>query len=147
MSAKSVICTLQQLSAKAVDAAAEQLAASNKGLADEMNKLSMLETYRNEYSSKLSANLANGVDIQMHQNYLRFMHMLDDAIHGQELVVATAKQQVQEDQSAWQESNKKKLSYEVLGDRALQKQQLVDDRLEQKLMDEFAMRSSKVRFI
>lgn len=147
MSAKSVICTLQQLSAKAVDAAAEQLAASNKGLADEMNKLSMLETYRNEYSSKLSANLANGVDIQMHQNYLRFMHMLDDAIHGQELVVATAKQQVQEDQSAWQESNKKKLSYEVLGDRALQKQQLVEDRLEQKLMDEFAMRSSKVRFI
>lgn len=145
MSAKSVICTLQQISAKAVDEAAEQLATSNKVLAAEVSKLSMLETYRNEYSSKLSANLTSGVDIQMHQNYLRFMHMLDDAIHGQQLVVATAKQQVQLDQSAWQESNKKKLSYEVLGDRAQQRMQLVEDRLEQKMMDEFAMRSPKVR--
>lgn len=145
MSAKSVICTLQQISAKAVDEAAGQLATSNKELAAEESKLSMLEVYRNEYSSKLSANLASGVDIQMHQNYLRFMHMLDDAIHGQQLVVANAKQQVQFDQSAWQESNKKKLSYEVLGDRAQQRMQLVEDRLEQKMMDEFAMRSSKVR--
>lgn len=145
MSEKSVICTLQQISAKAVDEAAEQLAASNKGLAEEVNKLSMLQNYRNEYLNKLSANLANGVDIQMHQNYLRFMHMLDDAIHGQEQVIATAKHQVEVDQSTWQESNKKKLSYEVLSDRAMQRTQQIEERKEQKLMDEFAMRSSKVR--
>lgn len=145
MSAKTVLVTLQQLATKAVDTAAEQLTTSNQSLADEKNTLVMLEKYRDEYIAKLSVKLETGVNIQMHQNFQRFLQMLDDAIKGQEQVVENAKAKVMMDQHAWQDSNKKKFSYDVLGDRYQKKEDQLEGRREQKLMDEFAMRGNKVR--
>lgn len=145
MSAKTVISTLQQIALRAVDKAAEQLTASNKIVAEERGKLSMLEKYRDEYLNKFSLQLEIGVDMQMHQNYQRFMQMLDNAISGQEQVLENARAQVLIDQQAWQESNKKKFSYEVLGDRFQKKADRIEDRKDQKLMDEFAMRGRKLR--
>lgn len=141
----TVLVTLQQLATKAVDTAAEQLTKSNKALTDEMNTLVMLEKYRDEYLDKLSMQLESGVDIQMHQNFQRFLQMLRDAIKGQEQVVENAKAKVLLDQQVWQENNKKKFSYEVLGERYQKKANQLEGRREQKLMDEFAMRGSKLR--
>lgn len=141
----TVLVTLQQLATKAVDTAAEQLTMSNKALTDEMNTLVMLEKYRDEYLDKLSMQLESGVDIQMHQNFQRFLQMLRDAIKGQEQVVENAKAKVLLDQQVWQENNKKKFSYEVLGERYQKKANQLEGRREQKLMDEFAMRGSKLR--
>lgn len=145
MSAKSVLVTLQQLATKAVDDAAEQLTASNQALADEKNTLLMLEKYRDEYIAKLSVKLETGVDMQAHQNFQRFLHMLDDAIKGQEQVMENANTKVAVDKKMWQDSNKKKFSYNVLGERYQKKEDQLEDRREQKLMDEFAMRGSKAR--
>lgn len=146
MSAKSVIITLQQLADKAVDSAAEQLTASNKKLADEAGKLVMLQNYRNEYMDKLAEKLENGgLDMQMHQNYQRFMHMLDEAIAGQEQVMQASQRQVNTDKTAWQEANRKKFSYEILGQRFTKKEAKLEQRRDQKLMDEYAMRDKKIK--
>ena len=146
MSAKSVIITLQQIADKAVDTAAEQLTLSNKRLADETAKLAMLEKYRDEYLDKLSIKLeSGGFDLQMHQNYQRFMHMLDDAINGQQQVMESVQKQMNIDKSVWQEANKKKFSYEVLGERFTKKELQLEQRRDQKLMDEYAMRDKKIR--
>ena len=146
MSAKSVIITLQQIADKAVDTAAEQLTASNRKLSEETGKLSMLQNYRQEYMDKLSEKLeSGGFDMQMHQNYQRFMHMLDEAITGQEQVMQRMQQQVNTDKAAWQEANKKKFSYEVLGERYTKKEMQLEQRRDQKLMDEYAMREKKIK--
>jgi flagellar FliJ protein len=145
MSAKTVLVTLQELASKAVDKAAEELGISHQALSDEKKTLQMLEKYRDEYLDKLTDRLESGVDMQLHQNYQRFLRMLDEAIKGQAQVVEHAKTKVAMDQQLWQESNKKKFSYEVLGDRYQKKEDLLEVRRDQKLMDEFAMRSSKVR--
>jgi len=145
MSAKTVLVTLQELATSAVDKAAEELGVSNQALANEKNTLLMLEKYRDEYLNKLAGQMEAGFTIQMHQNYQRFLGMLDDAIKGQAQVVENAKVKVAVDQQLWQESNKKKFSYEVLGDRYQKREDLLEGRREQKLMDEFAMRGNKVR--
>ena len=145
MSAKTILVTLQELATTAVDKAAEELGASNQTLTNEKNTLQMLEKYRDEYLDKLSGQMVAGFNIQMHQNYQRFLSMLDDAIKGQAQVVENAKLKVAMDQQMWQESNKKKFSYEVLGDRYQKREDVLEGRREQKLMDEFAMRGSKVR--
>lgn len=144
MSAKTVLVTLQELASKAVDKAAEELGASNQLLTNEKNTLAMLEKYRNEYLDKFSGKLESGMDIQMHQNFQRFLHMLDDAIKGQQQVVDNAHVKVASDQQRWQENNKKKFSYEVLGDRYQKREEQLEGRREQKLMDEFAMRCNRV---
>lgn len=141
----TVLITLQQLAKKAADTAAEQLTMSNKALTDEINTLVMLEKYRDEYLDKLSMQLESGVDIQMHQNFQHFLQMLEDAIKGQAQVVKNAEAKVLVDQQAWQDSNKKKFSYEVLGERYQKKANQLESRREQKLMDEFAMRGNKLR--
>ena len=43
----------------------------------------------------------------------------------------------------WLESQRKKMSYDVLSDQSEQQYKKVEARKDQKLMDEFAMRSSR----
>lgn len=143
MSASAVINTLQQIATKEVDNAAERLCSINKALADELSKLDMLQNYRNDYVDKLALKLTTGLDMQAHQNFQRFMLMLDEAMTRQEEVISTLQVQVKLSQAMWQESQKKKLSYDVLGERSEKKMQLIESRKDQKLMDEFAMRSRK----
>jgi flagellar FliJ protein len=58
-------------------------------------------------------------------------------------MVQTAKQHVQMQKKRWQETQRKKLSYEVLSQRQDDKALKVAQKKDQKLMDEFAMRTSK----
>lgn len=143
MSAPAVINTLQELAGKEVDQAAEKLGGINKQLEEELGKLEMLRGYRNDYLEKLSRQLSAGLDAQAHQNFQRFMRMLDQAIAGQEDAVQSARQQVQQCRELWQASQRKKLSYEVLGERSEKRAQQQELKRDQKLMDEHAMRARR----
>jgi flagellar FliJ protein len=143
MAAASALNTLQQLAGKHVDAAADKLAAANKQLRDAEAQLLLLQGYRQDYLDKLARQLVTGLDAQAHQNFQRFMRMLDQAIVGQEELIQVAEAQVQQALAQWRQSQKKKLSYEVLCDRSHKKTQLVELKRDQKLMDEHAMRSRK----
>ncbi len=143
MPASSVLDTLQQLASKDVDEAADVLAVANKRLQQARDQLALLQGYRQDYLDKLARQLSAGLDAQAHQNFQRFMRMLDQAISGQQDVVRAAEQQSDLGLESWRQSHKKKRSYEVLSDRSQEKVRRVELKKEQKLMDEHAMRSRK----
>ena len=143
MAAASALNTLQQLAGKHVDIAADKLAAANKQLRDAEAQLTLLQSYRQDYLDKLARQLATGLDAQAHQNFQRFMRMLDQAIAGQDELLRAAQAHVQHQLEQWRQSQKKKLSYEVLCERSHKQTQLVELKRDQKLMDEHAMRSRK----
>lgn len=143
MAASTALDTLQGLAQKAVDSAAAALAAANKRLQEAQGQLILLQGYRQDYLDKLARQLSSGLDAKAHQNFQRFLHMLDQAIAGQESVVAAAQRQAGHQLDLWRESQKKKLSYEVLSERTQKKAHVIELKKEQKLMDEHAMRIRK----
>ncbi|HWU34306.1 MAG TPA: flagellar export protein FliJ [Methylovorus sp.] len=144
MAAQSlVLVTLTELAGKEADQAAEKLVALNKLLEDAQVKLTMLTEYRNDYMAKLARDLETGMDAQSYQNFQSFIRKLDQAVGGQQESVELARSRVSAQRIVWQECQKKKLSYEVLAERSEKKAHQQEQKRDQKLMDEHAMRSSR----
>jgi flagellar FliJ protein len=89
--------------------------------------------------------LEAGMGAEAYQNFQNFFGKLDQAITGQQEVVELANQQVKVQKQLWQESQRKKMSYEVLSKRSVKRELKVEQKKDQKLMDEFAMRISRTR--
>ena len=141
----SVLKMLKEISAKEVDMAAEALAKAMK-IADEAHsKQDLLQEYRQDYVKNLNKILEAGMGAEAYQNFQNFFSKLDQAIAGQQEVVEFAKQQVKVQRHLWQESQRKKLSYEVLSQRSDKREFKVEQKKDQKMMDEFAMRISRTR--
>jgi flagellar FliJ protein len=140
-----VIKMLTELAAKEVLLATEALAHAMKFEREALGKHDLLYGYRQDYVHNLNQLLQNGLARQTHQNYQNFITKLDDAIKGQLEVIAAATLQVKLKRELWQESQRKKLSYEVLTQRSEQRELKVEQKRDQKLMDEFAMRTLKSR--
>ncbi len=141
----SVLKMLKEISAKEVDMAAEALAKAMK-IADEAHsKQDLLLEYRQDYVKNLNKILEAGMGAEAYQNFQNFFSKLDQAIAGQQEVVEFAKQQVKVQRHLWQESQRKKLSYEVLSLRSDKREFKVEQKKDQKMMDEFAMRISRTR--
>lgn len=134
---------LKDLAAKEVDLATEAMAKAMKAAEEAQSKHDLLIEYRQGYIRQLDNMLANGIGAEAYQNFQNFFRKLDQAIAGQLDVVAMAKQQVQVQRALWQESQRKKLSYEVLLQRAGSRELKVEQKKDQKMMDEFAMRISR----
>lgn len=138
-----VLDTLKDLAAKELDAVAERLASLNKAFDEANKKLEMLHEYRNSYLEKFDSAVKLGLGAESYINYQNFLHKLDQAIVGQKDSVDYAHRQVLMQREVWQESQRKKLSFEVLSDRADQRAHRQELKQEQKLMDEHAMRHGK----
>ncbi|MGV3581158.1 MAG: flagellar export protein FliJ [Methylophilus sp.] len=138
-----VVKMLKDLAEKEVEAATQALAAAMKIADEAQSKYDVLLSYRGEYSQNLSQSLESGISAQAYQNFNSFFKKLDQAVNGQLQMVQTAKQHVQMQKKRWQETQRKKLSYEVLSQRQDDKALKVAQKKDQKLMDEFAMRTSK----
>jgi len=138
-----VINTLKEISARDLNKAAERLAESNRLLLDAKTQREMLEKYREDYVAKYSDLLTQGMTLESMQNYQSFLKKLDQAIAGQEQIIGGMDRQVKRYLSAWQECQKKKLSYDVLSDRAGKKVIAKENKTEQKMMDEFASRARR----
>jgi flagellar FliJ protein len=89
--------------------------------------------------------LEAGMNAESFQNFQNFFGKLDQAIAGQQEVVELANQQVIIQRQLWQESQRKKLSYEVLSDRSEKRILKVEQKKDQKMMDEFAMRITRTK--
>lgn len=147
MAAKSsnVLNMLQGLASKEVDEAAEALAKAMKVATEAQAKQDMLNEYRRDYVKNLNKILEAGMGAEAYQNFQNFFGKLDQAIVGQQEVVELANQQVKVQKQLWQESQRKKLSYEVLSDRSDKRVLKVEQKKDQKMMDEFAMRITRTR--
>ncbi|HSH71459.1 MAG TPA: flagellar export protein FliJ [Methylophilaceae bacterium] len=138
-----VLKMLKEIAAKEVDVAAEAMAHAMKAAEDAQSKHDLLRDYRQGYIDQLTKMLESGITAEAYQNFQNFLKKLDQAMAGQLEVVSMAKHQVQIQREQWQEAQRKKLSYEVLTQRSDKRELQAEQKKDQKLMDEFAMRISR----
>ena len=141
--AAGVMSMLKEMAQKEVDTATEALAEAMKIADEAQSKYDLLVEYRNDYSKNLQQSLEMGIGAMAYQNFQGFFRKLDQAVKGQFEMLVSAQHHVLVQKKRWKESQRKKLSYDVLEQRDVNKQAKVASKKEQRMMDEFAMRVSR----
>ena len=135
--------TLKTISSKQVEVESIKMMNLNQGLDDANTSLSTLVQYREDYLSRLSDAISGGITSKSYLNYQAFLQKITDAILGQESQVARLIDDLKVQRVFWIESQRKKMSYDVLSDQSKLQYEKVEARQDQKLMDEFAQRSAR----
>ena len=142
MANSSALDTLIELAQRASDDAAKRLGAALKTVEDADQKLQMLLGYRDDYARKLDAAQVAGITPMAYQNFVAFIGKLDNAINGQREVLKHAQYKSGLEKTAWQASERKRLSYKTLNDRAAAEALRLENKRDQKQMDEHAARQA-----
>lgn len=142
MAHASALDTLIELASSATDEAAKRLGAAIRAAEDNEKKLAMLLQYRDDYTARLHASLANGLTTAGYRNYQMFLDKLDAAIDGQQKIVDDARHRVGTERTAWQASERKRMSYDTLATRAHKAEEHRVNKREQKQTDELAARKA-----
>lgn len=145
MATHSALETLIELSSTQADEAAKRLGQAIKTCEDTEQKLTMLLQYRDEYEARLKEGMANGISATGYRNFQNFLEKLDTAIAGQQQIVETARNRINEERGAWQSCERKRMSYDTLATRAQQVEQRKESKREQKQMDEYATRQANYK--
>lgn len=143
MAQLSALDTLIDLAQRESDACAKRLAAALKAVEDGQHKLQMLDGYRADYVRKLDAAQVAGITPFAYQNFVAFIGKLDNAINGQSDVVKHAQYKADTEKKAWQESERKRLSYRTLNERAALESLKIESKRDQKMMDDHAARTAR----
>ena len=143
----TVLNTLLNLASNELELALESIAKANKMLAEAEEKGKTLQEYRQDYVDNLAKQLEKGLGKETHNNYQNFLKKLDQAISGQAEIIISAQYQVGKERELWQEAQRKKLSYDVLLKRKSKKEHHSALKLDQKMMDEYAMRAKPSRAV
>lgn len=142
MSKISALDTLIDLATSETDEAAKRLGQAIRAGEEAKNKLNMLLQYRDDYAARFQTSLAAGMSPPDYRNFQLFMQKLDTAIAGQEQVLQATQRQVAREQTAWRESERKRISYDTLATRAEKDSLRKEEKRGQKAMDEHAARQA-----
>ncbi|MDB5770126.1 MAG: fliJ [Burkholderia sp.] len=145
MATSSALETLIELATKSTDEAAKRLGRAIKAGDDAQQKLTLLIQYRDDYAARLQTTMMSGFTTTSYRNFQFFLDKLDDAIKGQQQVIQTAQRRVKDERKAWQDSERKRISYDTLVTRAMRAQEAKEMKREQKQTDEFAARKLSYR--
>ena len=145
MAHTSALETLIDLAQRESDNRAKRLGAALKAVEDGEQKLQMLLGYRDDYANKLDAAQQNGITPFAYRNFVAFLDKLEHAIDGQKEVIRHAEFKAGMERTAWQESERKRLSYRTLTERAAAQALALDTKRDQKMMDDFAARTARFK--
>ena len=145
MAQLSALETLIDLAQKDSDAAAKRLGAANKLVEEAEQKLEMLVGYRDEYARKLDAAQVAGITPFAYHNFVAFIGKLDNALNGQRDVLKHARFKADSERKTLQESERKRLSYRTLNERAASEALKVQNKRDQKQMDDHAARGARYK--
>lgn len=140
MATSSALDTLIELATKETDEAAKRLGHCMKAAEETEQKLALLMQYRDDYAARFQQNLSAGLTAMGYRNFQLFMDKLEQAINSQQLVVRDAHVRVERERTAWQASERKRMSYGTLANRALKSKQQAESKRDQKQTDEHAAR-------
>lgn len=140
MATSSALGTLIELATRDTDEAAKRLGKCMKAAEECEQKLALLKQYRDDYAARFQQSLSTGLSASGYRNYQQFLDKLEQAIGSQQQVVREAHARVEREKKAWQDCERKRMSYGTLADRAEKAQQLKDNKRDQKQMDEHAAR-------
>jgi flagellar FliJ protein len=141
MANPSALETLIELAQRDSDDAAKRLGAALKAVEEAEQKLKMLLGYRDDYANKLDQAQMDGITPFAYANFVAFVGKLDNAINGQQEVLKHANYKSDLEKAAWQESERKRLSYRTLNDRAAAEALKIENKRDQKMMDDHAART------
>lgn len=142
MAKQSALETLIELAQRETDDAAKRLGVALKAVEEAQQKLTMLLGYRDDYAMRLDAAQVAGITPMAYRNFVSFMDKLDNAINGQRDVIKHAEFKAATEKTTWQASERKRLSYRTLNERAAINALKLENKLDQKQMDEHAARQA-----
>ena len=142
MAKQSALDTLIVLAQRDTDDAAKRLGMALKAVEEAEQKLTMLLGFRDDYGIKLEAAQIAGMTPMAYRNFVAFIDKLDIAISGQRDVVKIAQNRSVNDKTIWQAAERKRLSYRTLSERAALEALRLENKLDQKQMDEHAARQA-----
>jgi len=145
MAQLSALETLIDLAQKDSDAAAKRLGTANKLVEEAEQKLEMLVGYRDEYARKLDAAQVAGITPFAYHNFVAFIGKLENALNGQREVLKHAQFKAESERKTLQESERKRLSYRTLNERAASEALKVQNKRDQKQMDDHAARGARYK--
>ena len=120
--------------------ALQAVAFSQQQLRQQQLRLQQLIDYKQEYIAQ-QARPQTCSSLQM-QEFQRFLAQLDDTISRQQQVVAMAERELDIKRNHWKLSRSKSEAMHKVVDRIQSNEQKKADKVEQKLMDEVALRSA-----
>jgi flagellar FliJ protein len=139
----SALETLIDLAKRESDACAKRLGAALKAVEEGEQKLQMLMGYRQDYADRLDQNQVAGITPLAYQNFVAFLGKLEQAINGQRDMLKHAQYKAENERKAWQESERKRLSYRTLTERAALEALKIENKRDQKMMDDHAARTAR----
>ena len=142
MATQSQLDTLIELAKRDCDAAAKRLGVAIRAVAEAEEKRVMLIGYRDEYARRFEAAQAAGITPMAYRNFQAFMGKLENAITGQQEVLRHAELRSAQEKLAWQASERKRMSYTTLSDRAAAEALRLEGKRDQKQTDEHAARQA-----
>lgn len=143
MKPQSPLITLRDLAQDAVEQATQQLGQVRKAQQAAEQQFSMLLNYQDEYRQKLNNQLSGGMESSNWQNYQQFIGTLEQAITQHRQQLTQWGQKVDHAMKHWQDKQQRLNAFETLHSRAQSAEQQLENKRDQKLMDEFAQRSAQ----
>ncbi|MFZ1874748.1 MAG: flagellar export protein FliJ [Chania sp.] len=142
MKTPSPLIILRDLAQDAVEQAAQQLGQARQAQQAAEQQLSLLLNYQDEYRHKLNSTLCDGMGSASWQNYQQFIGTLEQAIVQHRHHVLQWNEKVTHAAKHWQDKQQRLNAFDALHTRALSAEQVLENKRDQKLMDEFAQRSA-----
>lgn len=142
MASQSTLDTLIDLARERKTDAAQEFARAVAHAQQSKQRLQLLQNYRGEYETRMRTQAGVGIAVTQIANYNRFIAQLTDAYEQQELEVTQCDAVVEQTRLAFLAEERKLKSFEILADRAAQRQTASDAKRTQKQFDEFAARAA-----
>ena len=145
MTTKNAIDILTDLTTRQSEAAAKRLGQANKQQDQAKQQLDLLIDYRKSYAEQLQMQMTQGLAVAGYCNFYQFLANLDKAVDQQNKAWQTSLQFVENERVNWQLSERKRLSFNTLTQRAQNAMLREEITRDQKQTDEHATRKYSVK--
>ncbi|OSN01714.1 flagellar export protein FliJ [Lonsdalea populi] len=142
MKTETPLDKLRELAQQEVDDAATLLGQIRQSHVQAQRQLDMLLRYEDDYRVQLQQTMSSGINSSNWYNYQQFIKTLELAIEQHRKQLAVWAQRLDQAMKTWQAKRQRLNAFETLKERAAQELLVRENRRDQKLMDEFAQRSS-----
>lgn len=136
---------LVQLAHKKNDEATRRLGQLNHQLQQAQSRLEALLQYRKDYQQRFEEITQSGMRQAELQNFQNFIRRLDEAIQQQRGVANKAAAQLDAGRNDVMETQRRMKSFDTLAQRHEESEKIQESKLEQRLQDEFAGRSARMK--
>ncbi len=122
--------------------ALQSVAFSQQQLQQQLNRLNQLLEYKREYAERHNQGVAISYTSVQLQEFNRFLHQLDETIKQQQQVVVMAEREVEIKRQKWKLTRSRSDAIHKVVDRIQLDEQKLEQKKEQRFMDEIALRNA-----